>query len=108
MNCFDVIFAGSAGQGVLTAVKVFTHAAVRGGLDAHFTAHSGISQLDGPVIAHARIGNPAGPSPKIRRGAADLVVALDRLEAIRVRHYLAPGERADVTRHVGDLPFTGT
>jgi indolepyruvate ferredoxin oxidoreductase beta subunit len=104
MSKLDVIFAGSAGQGVFTAVKVFTRAAAMSGLDTHYTGHSGISQLEGPVIAHARIGDPAGPSPKIRRGTADLIVALDRLEAIRVRPYLAPGERALVA-HTAMLPL---
>jgi len=90
----DVVVAGVGGQGVLTFASVLTKAAVREGYDAHHLMHAGLAQLGSPVLAHIRLGLPAGPSPKVPRGTADLVVGLERLEALRLVPYLSPGGRA--------------
>jgi indolepyruvate ferredoxin oxidoreductase beta subunit len=100
----DVVIAGCAGQGVLTMAKILVHAATREGFDAHYAAHSGIAQLDGPVVAHVRVGLPAGPSPKIPRGGADVVIGLDRLEALRLPPYLA-ADRTAIVSEGGLMPI---
>jgi indolepyruvate ferredoxin oxidoreductase beta subunit len=88
----DIVICGSAGQGILTLANVIVRAAGREGFDAHFSAHSGIAQLEGPVAAHVRVGTPCGASLKIPHGKADIIVALDRLEALRARPFVAPGK----------------
>jgi indolepyruvate ferredoxin oxidoreductase beta subunit len=90
----DVVVAGVGGQGVVTLARLLVLAAIREGFDGHFLAQSGLSQLGSPVLAHARIGTPAKPSPKIPAGTAHLVVGLERLEALRLARFLAPGGRA--------------
>jgi len=90
----DVVVAGVGGQGVVTLATVLTRAAAREGYDAHFTAQSGLAQVGSGVLAHARIGTPAGPSPKVPRGKAHFVVGLERLEAMRLAPFLAPGGQA--------------
>jgi indolepyruvate ferredoxin oxidoreductase beta subunit len=90
----DVIAAGSAGQGVVTVASILARAAIREGFDAHYTAHSGISQLEGSVTAHIRIGTPSGASPKIMRKGADAILALDLLEALRIQPWLGEGKIA--------------
>jgi indolepyruvate ferredoxin oxidoreductase beta subunit len=90
----DLVVAGVGGQGVVTLASVLTRAAVREGYDAHFTAHSGLAQVGSPVLAHVRIGTPAGPSPKVPRGTAHFVVGLERLEGMKLAGYLAPGGQA--------------
>lgn len=87
----DMIVCGAAGQGVVTLARVYTVAALREGFEAKSVAWFGIAKTEGPVWAHLRIGSPVGPSPKIRRGAARAMVAMDALEAIKHAHYLAPG-----------------
>ncbi len=74
---------------MVTFSKILVKAALSEGFDAHYLTASAASQLEGQVSAHIRIGTPAGPSPKIRRGQADAVVAMDRLEAINYSHYLS-------------------
>lgn len=90
----DLVAAGVGGQGVVTFASILVRAAIREGYDAHLLAQSGLSQLGSPVCVHARVGTPAGPSPKVPRGGADLVVGLERLEAFRLSTYLAPGGTA--------------
>jgi indolepyruvate ferredoxin oxidoreductase beta subunit len=94
----DVVLAGLGGQGALTMATVLVRAAIREGYDAHFLAQSGLAQLGSTVIAHVRIGLPAGPSPKIPRGQADVAVALERLEALSLLRYLAPTAQVLVSR----------
>lgn len=86
----DLVAAGVGGQGVVTFASTLVRAAIREGYDAHFLAQSGLAQLGSPVCVHARVGTPAGPSPKVPRGTADFVVGLERLEALRLLDYLAP------------------
>ncbi|GAB4261048.1 MAG: indolepyruvate oxidoreductase subunit beta [Deferrisomatales bacterium] len=88
---FDVVVAGVGGQGVVTFASVLVRAALREGYDARFLAQSGLAQLGSPVYAHVRLGTPAGPSPKIPKGKAHAAVSLERLEALVLRKYLAPG-----------------
>lgn len=90
----DVVVAGVGGQGVVSLARLLVEAAVREGYDSHFLAHSGLAQLGSPVFAHARLGTPAPPSPKVPRGAAHIAVGLERLEAARLAPYLRPGGRA--------------
>ena len=94
----DVVLSGLGGQGILTLAAVLVKAAVREGYDARFLAQSGLAQLGSPVLAHVRIGLPANPSPKIPKGCASLGVALERLEALRLLPYLAPGSRALIAK----------
>lgn len=90
----DLVLSGVGGQGVITLASVLVAAALREGYDACFLAQSGLAQLGSPVMAHVRLGTPAGPSPKIRRGGAHLAVGLERLEALRLAPYLGPGATA--------------
>ena len=96
----DLVISGVAGQGVMTMARVLANAATRENFDAHHLAFSGISQLEGSVTAHVRIGIPAAPSPKVPLHGADFVVSLDRLEAIRVHRHLAPGGKLLISRSV--------
>lgn len=90
----DVVIGGVGGQGVITLATVLTRAAVREGYDAHFTAQSGLAQVGSPVLAHARLGAPAGPSPKIPRRGAHFAVGLERMEGMKLAPYLSPSGRA--------------
>lgn len=90
----DIVVSGVGGQGAVTLATVLAKAAVREGYDARFLAQSGLAQLGSPVFVHVRIGLPAGPSPKIPLGRAMLAVGLERLEALRLAPYLAPGAEA--------------
>lgn len=79
---FDIYMLGVGGQGIgllsETLIRAFDYAGapVRG-VDTH-----GLAQRGGTVTSHLRVG-PACHSPLIREGEADLVIALERHEALR-------------------------
>ncbi|RMG97230.1 MAG: indolepyruvate oxidoreductase [Candidatus Dadabacteria bacterium] len=87
----DLVAAGVGGQGVVTLGRILAAAALREGYDARMLGQSGLSQVGAPVMVHVRIGTPAGPSPKIPRGRAHVVIGLERLEALSLAPYLGPG-----------------
>lgn len=80
MNC-QIVLAGVGGQGVLFAAKVFTELARQRGLPALGSENHGMSQRGGSVTSHLRIG--AFQGPLVAEGDADLLLALDCLEAHR-------------------------
>lgn len=89
-----VVIAGIGGQGVIFATRLLTQAAIRLGLSAIAAESHGMSQRGGSVVSHLKIGGI--PSPLIRRGTADLVLGLDKTEALRNLGYLRVGGSAFV------------
>ncbi|NLI79342.1 MAG: pyruvate ferredoxin oxidoreductase [Candidatus Riflebacteria bacterium] len=79
---FDIFMIGVGGQGIgllsEALLRAFDHAGtpVRG-VDTH-----GLAQRGGTVTSHLRVG-PDTYSPLVREGHADLVIALERHEAMR-------------------------
>lgn len=95
---FDAVICGAAGQGIITISKILLRAAVSEGYEAHTVAYFGVAKTGGPVVAHLRMGNPAGKGPQIGVGKADIILALDRFEALRHRPLLKPGMPVVVDR----------
>jgi len=95
MNC-QIVIAGIGGQGVLFAAKVFTELARRRGLEVLGSENHGMSQRGGSVTSHLRIGE--FHSPLVAEGDADMLFALDCLEAHRNLPYLraANGSRGGI------------
>lgn len=86
---YNLLFAGVGGQGALLAAEVTALAAVRLGHDVKQTEVHGVSQRGGSVETHLRFG-PHVWSPTVTPGQADVVVALEKLEALRFAVYAHP------------------
>lgn len=86
---YDIIFAGVGGQGVLSMAAVIGRAAVTEGLSARQSEVHGMAQRGGAVSAHLRLADAAIASDLIPRGAADLILSLEPVEALRSLDYLA-------------------
>ena len=86
---YNLLFAGVGGQGALLAAEVTALAAVRAGFDVKQTEVHGVSQRGGSVETHLRFG-PKVWSPIVTPGEADVVVGLEKLEALRFASYLHP------------------
>ena len=84
-----IVIAGIGGQGVVFATKVLSQAGMQRGDSVLASENHGMSQRGGSVTSHLRIG--AGNAPLIRRGGADVLVGLDRAEAIRNLTFVRPG-----------------
>lgn len=82
MNTYNIYITGVGGQGIGLLSEVLLRAADHAGLQAKGVDTHGLAQRGGIVVSHLRIGDRAH-SPLIREGQADLVVALERHEALR-------------------------
>ena len=104
----DVLLAGVGGQGVLSVAAVLAEAARREGLVVHQGEVHGMSQRGGAVQASLRLADGAIDGDLVARGAADLILGMEPVEALRFLEYLAPGGRlvtaADPHVNVPDYP----
>jgi indolepyruvate ferredoxin oxidoreductase beta subunit len=89
MQQFNVIIAGLGGQGVVFLTRLLAKTAVAGGYAVMVSETHGMSQRGGAVISHLKLGG--SQAPLIRRGTADLLLALDADEATRNLPFLRPG-----------------
>ncbi len=86
----DIILAGVGGQGILSIANVIGEAALNDGLNIKQAEVHGMSQRGGDVQSNLRISSEAISSDLIPKGKADIVIALEPMEALRYVEYLAP------------------
>lgn len=94
-----VIVAGLGGQGVVFLTRLLAKTAIIQGYPVMVSETHGMSQRGGSVISHFKIGKCL--APLIRRGTADLLLALDATEAVRNLPYLRPGAALFVNSETG-------
>ena len=85
----SLLFAGVGGQGVLLIAELTSLAAVQSGHDVKQTEVHGVSQRGGSVETHVRFGDKVH-SPIVTPGQADMVIGLEKLEALRFAHFTHP------------------
>jgi len=95
---FNVSLVGVGGQGILLTSEILARAAALAGLDVKKSEIHGMAQRGGSVISQVRFGARVY-SPIIADGTSDILVAFERLEALRWRHLLAPAGRVLINRH---------
>ncbi|HMM22873.1 MAG TPA: 2-oxoacid:acceptor oxidoreductase family protein [Selenomonadales bacterium] len=87
----DIYVIGVGGQGIGLLSEALMRAADYAGLPVRGVDTHGLAQRGGTVTSHIRIGAQAH-SALIREGSADMVVALERYEALRaLNSHLADG-----------------
>lgn len=82
MNTFHIYLCGVGGQGVGLLCEILLRAADYAGHTAKAVDTHGLAQRGGSVVSHIRLGETVY-SPLIAEGTAQLVVALERHEAMR-------------------------
>ena len=87
---YDVILAGVGGQGILSIATVIGSAALEEGLYLKQAEVHGMSQRGGDVQSNLRLSTEPIYSDLIPKGAADMIVSLEPMEALRYVPYLAP------------------
>ena len=87
----NVVLAGVGGQGVVTMARLLAGAALKEGLFVVQGELHGMSQRGGTVQAQLRFSDEPIESPQVPEGRADLVVAVEPLEALRTAPWLRPG-----------------
>ena len=88
---FNIYLCGVGGQGIGLLAAALAQAAERSGLEVRACDTHGLAQRGGVVSSHIRLGADA-LTPLVPEGGADLVLALERLEALRgAAQYLKKG-----------------
>jgi indolepyruvate ferredoxin oxidoreductase beta subunit len=90
MESYNIIIAGVGGQGVVLAGNIIGEVSLNSGCDVKKTDTLGMAQRGGSVVSHLRIAAEVF-SPLIRWGEADILLALEKLEAARWVCYLRSG-----------------
>lgn len=87
---YDVYLVGVGGQGVLTLGDIISQAALEESLPVSAYPSKGMAQRGGFVKAQVRLGRqPVGPI--IPEKGADLVIAMERSEALKAVPMVKPG-----------------
>ncbi len=86
-NCCNIIITGVGGQGTVLAGRIISLAAEAAGYDVKVSEVHGMSQRGGSVITQVRFGDSVA-APIIAFGKADIVLAFEKLEALRILPYL--------------------
>jgi indolepyruvate ferredoxin oxidoreductase beta subunit len=83
---YNIMFAGVGGPGLMLLSAILGKAAVDSGLKVMTGEQHGLSQRQGSIYVHFRIGEPI--SPLIPYGRADMMIAMEATEALRYIEYL--------------------
>jgi indolepyruvate ferredoxin oxidoreductase beta subunit len=86
---FDLLITGVGGQGAILASDIIGKAAVTAGLPIRAAETHGMAQRGGSVVNHIRIGQTYGSM--IPKKGADLMLALEPIEAVRYLDFLKDG-----------------
>lgn len=86
---YDMILAGVGGQGVLSIAVIIAQAAADAGLHLKQSEVHGMSQRGGSVESHLRLADHAIHSDLIPVGHAELLLAMEPMEALRYVPFLA-------------------
>jgi indolepyruvate ferredoxin oxidoreductase beta subunit len=89
LNC---LITGVGGQGTVLMSRLIGAAAIAKGLDVRGSETIGMAQRGGSVVSHIRLGENIH-SPLIPPGKADVIIAFEPAEAVRVLPFLSPSGR---------------
>ena len=107
MKC-DIVLAGVGGQGILTIAAILGQVAVAEGIHVKQSEIHGMSQRGGSVFSHLRLSTEPIWADQITAGSADIIVAMEPMEAMRYRQMLAPNgvliTNASPVRNIPDYP----
>ncbi|MGI6730764.1 MAG: indolepyruvate oxidoreductase subunit beta [Anaerovoracaceae bacterium] len=83
----NILLVGVGGQGTILASKILSEGLVEAGYDVKMSEIHGMSQRGGNVSTQIRFGEKVF-SPIIGKGEADVIVAFEKMEALRWIEYL--------------------
>lgn len=89
MESRNIMIVGVGGQGTLLASKLLGRILLENGYDVKVSEVHGMSQRGGSVSTQVHWGEKVN-SPVIGKGAADIIVAFEKMEAVRYADFLKP------------------
>lgn len=86
----NVMIVGVGGQGTLLTSRIIGKSALSEGYDVKISEVHGMAQRGGSVVTFVRYGEKVS-EPVVEEGMADVIIAFERLEALRYAHFLKKG-----------------
>ena len=85
----NIMIVGVGGQGTLLTSRILGGIILTAGYDVKLSEVHGMAQRGGSVGTFVRYGDKVS-EPIVEEGQADVLIAFERLEALRYAHYLKP------------------
>ena len=83
----NIMIVGVGGQGTLLTSRIIGKTALSAGYDVKISEVHGMAQRGGSVVTFVRFGEKVN-EPVVEEGQADVIIAFERLEALRYSHFL--------------------
>lgn len=87
MTSKNIMIVGVGGQGTLLTSRILGKLAINAGYDVKLSEVHGMAQRGGSVVTFVRYGEKVA-EPIVEEGQADVLIAFERLEALRYLHFL--------------------
>ena len=87
MGVKNIMIVGVGGQGTLLTSRILGNLAVHGGFDVKLSEVHGMAQRGGSVVTFVRYGEKVA-EPIVEEGCVDVLIAFEKLEALRYLHFL--------------------
>ena len=87
MSVKNIMIVGVGGQGTLLTSRILGNLAIHGEYDVKLSEVHGMAQRGGRVVTFVRYGEQVA-EPIVEEGCADVLIAFERLEALRYLHFL--------------------
>ena len=87
MKELNIMVVGVGGQGTLLTSRIIGKTALKAGFDVKLSEVHGMAQRGGSVVTFVRFGQKVN-EPVVEEGSADIIIAFERLEALRYAHFL--------------------
>lgn len=87
METKNIMIVGVGGQGTLLTSRILGGITLKAGYDVKLSEVHGMAQRGGSVVTFVRYGDKV-TEPIVEEGQADVLIAFERLEALRYAHFL--------------------
>ncbi|MBO4498555.1 MAG: indolepyruvate oxidoreductase subunit beta [Lachnospiraceae bacterium] len=87
MQTKNIMIVGVGGQGTLLTSRILGGLTLRAGFDVKLSEVHGMAQRGGSVVTFVRYGEKVN-EPIVEEGQADVLIAFEKLEAMRYAHFL--------------------
>ena len=87
METRNIMIVGVGGQGTLLTSRILGGITRAAGYDVKISEVHGMAQRGGSVVTYVRYGEKVA-EPIVEEGCADVLIAFERLEALRYAHFL--------------------
>lgn len=87
METKNIMIVGVGGQGTLLTSRILGGLTIQAGYDVKLSEVHGMAQRGGSVVTFVRYGRKVN-EPIVEEGQADVLIAFEKLEALRYAHFL--------------------